>query len=105
MNVATRDDQQLLLQEKCAEMERLQRAIKRLRAATGTPQQILVKGQMLEVTLTKLREMGTDTEWFEIGYVSGPTIRKLLDAIAEPTPPRTMRDEDSMALVLSGTDR
>jgi pilus assembly protein CpaC len=77
--VATRDEQQRLLEQKCAEMDRLQREIVRLRAATGTARQILVKVQMVEVSLTRLRHMGMDTEWVADGYVSGPRIRKLVD--------------------------
>ena len=83
-NVAMRDaphEQQLLLQQKCAELDRLQQEIKRLRAATGTAQQVLVKVQMLEVSLTKLRDLGLDTDWFADGYASGPKVRQLLDAI------------------------
>jgi len=57
---ATRDQQRLLLQQKSAELDRLQREVAQLRAATGTPQQILVKIQMLEVSLTKLRKLGVD---------------------------------------------
>jgi len=68
------------LQQKCAELDRLQREVKQLRAATGTVQQILVRVQMLEVSLTKLRNMGTDTNWFANGYVSGAKIRQILDA-------------------------
>ncbi|MGI9455052.1 MAG: hypothetical protein ACR2NU_00735 [Aeoliella sp.] len=82
-NVATRDERQLLLQQKCAELDRLQREVMRLRVATGTEQQILVKVQMLEVSLTKLRSTGTDTDWFANGYVSGAEIRQLLDATGE----------------------
>ena len=79
-NVATRHEQQLLLQQKCVELDRLQREVIQLRAATGTAQQMLVKVQMLEVSLTKLRDMGADTEWFANGFVSGAKIRQLLDA-------------------------
>jgi Flp pilus assembly secretin CpaC len=77
---ATCDEQQLLLQQKCAELDRLQREVKQLRAATGTAQQILVKVQMLEVSLTKLRNMGMDTDWFANGYIYEAKIRQLLDA-------------------------
>lgn len=82
-NVATHDGQQRLLQQKCAEMDRLRREITRLRAATGTAHQILVRVQMLEVSLSKLREMGMVAEAFQGGYVSGPTMQKFLDEIAE----------------------
>lgn len=82
-NVATSAEQQLLLQQKCAELDRLQHEIMQLRASTGTAQQILIKVQMLEVSLTKLREMGTQTEWFANGYTSGPDVRRLLGAIGD----------------------
>ncbi len=87
-DAATRDEQQRLLQQKCAEMDRLQREIARLRAASGTAQQIIVKVQMMEVSLTKLRQMGVDTEWFANGDVGRQSIRKLLDELggSEETP-------------------
>lgn len=81
-DVATGDEQQRLLQQKCAEMDRLQREIARLRAASGTAQQIIVKVQMMEVSLTKLRQMGVDTEWFANGDVGGQSIRKLVDELS-----------------------
>ncbi len=76
----TREEQQILLQEKCVELDRLQREVQHLRDATGTAQQIRIKVQMLEVSLTKLRNMGTDTDWFSDGYVSGTKMQQLLDA-------------------------
>lgn len=79
--VSTLEQQQHLLREKCVEMDRLRREIDRLRAATGTPQQILVKVRMLEVSLTKLRSIGAETDWFADGYSSGPKLRKLLDEL------------------------
>ncbi len=94
--VTTREQQQQLLQDKCVEMDRLRREIDRLRSATGTPQQILVKVRMLEVSLTKLRKMGVDTEWFADGYASGSKLSKLLDSIGEPagTPNAAPIDKD-----------
>jgi pilus assembly protein CpaC len=61
-------------------MDRLQREIMRLRAATGTAEQILVNVQMLEVSLTKLRDMGMDPVWFANGCVSGAEIQKVVDS-------------------------
>ena len=78
----TRAKQQRLLQQKCAEMDRLQREITRLRASTGTVQQIVVKVQILEVSLSKIRDAGMDTVWFANGCASRAEIRKLLDSIA-----------------------
>jgi Flp pilus assembly secretin CpaC len=51
---------QALLEEKLEELERLQAEVDRLCAATRTPQQILVKVEVIEVSLTKLRSLGTD---------------------------------------------
>jgi Flp pilus assembly secretin CpaC len=51
---------QKLLEEKLAELNRLQREIDELRAASGTAQHILVKLQVLEVSRTRLRALGMD---------------------------------------------
>ena len=70
---AKRDDQlKRLLKQKCAERDHLQREIMQLRAATGTPRQILVKVQMIEVSLTKMHRMGLDTARFTGGSLDGP---------------------------------
>jgi hypothetical protein len=58
-------EEQRFLHKKCAELDRLQHEISQLRAKTGTPQQILVKVQILEVGLTKMRDHGIDTDWFD----------------------------------------
>jgi Flp pilus assembly secretin CpaC len=47
-----------LLQQKLAELHRLQGEIDQLRAATGTLQQILVKVQVLEVSRTRMQKQG-----------------------------------------------
>src|SRR5438270_3059521 len=44
----------VLLKQKLSELERLQREIRQLRAETGTGSQIVVRVQMLEVSLSKL---------------------------------------------------
>ncbi len=53
-------EQQALLQQKIAELNCLQTEIDELRRSTGTPQQVLVRVQALEISRTKLRELGTD---------------------------------------------
>lgn len=53
-------EQQALLQQKLAELNCLQTEIDELRRSTGTPQQILIRVQALEVSLTKLRELGAE---------------------------------------------
>lgn len=72
-------DQQQLLQQKVAELDRLQADITKLREATGTPAQIRVDVQMLEVNLTKLRERGIDTDWFAKGYLNESEIQEVVD--------------------------
>jgi Flp pilus assembly secretin CpaC len=49
-----------LLKQKLAELNCLQSEIDELRAATGTPQQVLVKVQAIEISRTKLRKSGID---------------------------------------------
>jgi Flp pilus assembly secretin CpaC len=71
-----RSELQLLLQQKCAELDQLQREIKQLREATGTAQQILVKVQMLEVSLTKLRQLGMDMNWSANAHFSEAKMRQ-----------------------------
>lgn len=64
----------LLLREKCAELDRLQHEVADLQVATGTAQSILVRVQLIEVALTKLREKGVDTDWFAKGLLdAAPT--------------------------------
>ncbi|QDU86996.1 Bacterial type II and III secretion system protein [Pirellulimonas nuda] len=63
------DAQQLLLQRKCAELDRLQREVAQLRSETGTPEQVLVRVQLVEVALTKLQQKGIDTDWFVQGRI------------------------------------
>jgi Flp pilus assembly secretin CpaC len=50
--------QRELLTQKLAERDRLQREITELRAATKTPEQILVRVKMMEVNRTKIRHAG-----------------------------------------------
>lgn len=52
--------QRALLQQKVAELDRLQSEIGELRRVTRTPQQILVRFQVLELARTKMRELGVD---------------------------------------------
>jgi Flp pilus assembly secretin CpaC len=72
-------DQQQLLQQKVVELDQLQADITKLREATGTPVQIRVDFQMLEVNLTKLRERGIDTDWFAKGYLNESEIQEVVD--------------------------
>lgn len=56
------------LREKEAQLASLQQEVNQLRSEAGLTQQILIKIQMLEVSLTKMREMG-----FEFSVVPGRT--------------------------------
>jgi Flp pilus assembly secretin CpaC len=78
----TQSDQQLLKQ-KLAELDELQREVQRLREVTGTEQQIVVKVQMLEIDLSKLRNRGLDTDWFSDGYVKPNQLQQLLEATGQ----------------------
>ena len=53
-------DKHALLRQKLAEMNCLQSEIDALRVATGTPQQVLVKVKVVEVSRTKLDQLGID---------------------------------------------
>jgi Flp pilus assembly secretin CpaC len=78
----TADDQQRLLQQKCAELDRLQADIEKLREATGTPAQIRVDVQMLEIGLTKLREKGISTDWFATGHISADDLKQAEEGLS-----------------------
>ena len=78
----TLSDQQLLKQ-KTAELDQLQREVQQLREVTGTEQQIVVKVQMLEVGLSKLRNQGMGTDWFADGSISPAKMQQLLEATGQ----------------------
>lgn len=84
MRVASRqtdvapDRQSARLQQRIAERDRLQREITELRTATKTPEQILVRVKMLEVNVTKLRELGIGRDAFVNGKFDDKGIRALL---------------------------
>jgi Bacterial type II and III secretion system protein/Flagellar L-ring protein len=63
-------DKTVVLREKQHELTRLQQEIHQLREETGSQQQIVVRVQMLEVSLTKLRRMKTD---FSVADLIGTT--------------------------------
>jgi Flp pilus assembly secretin CpaC len=69
------------LRNKQIELNRLQAEVRQLRAETGTPQQILVHLQMLEVSLTKLRKLGTDVSFFGSGSTKLESVESLTKAI------------------------
>jgi Flp pilus assembly secretin CpaC len=55
-------DKHALLRQKLAELNCLQSEIDELRAATGTPQAILAKIKVTEVSRTKLRDLGVELD-------------------------------------------
>jgi pilus assembly protein CpaC len=68
-----------LLRQKLAEMNCLQSEIDALRAATGTPQQILIKLQILEVSRTKLRNLPIDFPAITDGRVTNEQANALFN--------------------------
>jgi Flp pilus assembly secretin CpaC len=69
-NKATKvDGKEELLQKKLREAAKLQSEIDKLHDELGTPQQILVRAHLLEVSLTKLRRLGV-----ELSRPSGETV-------------------------------
>jgi hypothetical protein len=73
---ATTDrDQRALLTAKLAELDRLQSEVQQLREATHTAHSIYVSVEVVEVSLTKMRELGTDVSAIQ-GGVSPMTRRE-----------------------------
>jgi hypothetical protein len=66
-----------LLEQKIAERDDLQRQIDELRQSTGTPQQILVRLQVIEVSRAKLQRLGVDIATTD----SKPPISSILEEI------------------------
>jgi pilus assembly protein CpaC len=64
-----------LLEQKLDELNRLQAEINDLRSATGTPQQIIVRLQVLEISRTKLRRLETDFASMDGSKVAGKSTR------------------------------
>ncbi len=56
-----------LLQKKLAELDRLQKEVDALRAATHTPAVVVVNVELLEVSLTGMRKLGIDVAQFSDG--------------------------------------
>lgn len=75
-------DKHALLKQKLAELNCLQSEIDALRAETGTPQQILLKLKVIEISRTKLRQSGIDIGLLQKGDAESP----LSQATAETSP-------------------
>jgi Flp pilus assembly secretin CpaC len=63
--VAKRLSDEQMLKQKLAELNCLQCEIDRLRRSIGTPQQVLIKVKVLEVSRTKMRQRGIELASFE----------------------------------------
>jgi Flp pilus assembly secretin CpaC len=70
------------VQEKTREIERLEAEIKRLREQAGPPVQVLVRVKLMEVSLTRLRQIATDLPASKDGLnLSGvESIQKMLNS-------------------------
>lgn len=85
MPVAASDkaaDNDALLKQKERELARLQAEIKQLKAGKGANAQILVRIEMLEVSLTKVRRMGTDFN-IPLGAAKGKAFKSHIDWLVE----------------------
>jgi Flp pilus assembly secretin CpaC len=71
-------DKHALLKQKLAELNCLQSEIDTLRAETGTPQAVLAEMEVIEVSRTKLRELGVD---FDDSIATGHVSQQLLDVL------------------------
>jgi Flp pilus assembly secretin CpaC len=60
------------LKRKLAELDRLQAEVDQLRVVTKTPAQVLVHVEMLEVSLTKLRQLGIELPTSSGGIIMAP---------------------------------
>jgi pilus assembly protein CpaC len=74
-----------LLEKKLAERDRLQSEIEGLQKAAGLPQQIVVRIQVVELSLTKMRQLGFDVA---TAGRADATMSKILEQLAlKPTAP------------------
>jgi len=83
-------DQHALLRQKLAELNCLQDEIDKLRIATGTPQQIVVKVQALELSRAKLQTLGIDASAL---YGEQPSAKSANYAVSDSNAVRTLLDQ------------
>lgn len=79
----TKTDKSELLQQKLVEAARLQGEIEKLRAELGQGQQILLKVRAIEVSLTKLRDLGTEISTANgknVAVTDSSSLRKAIEA-------------------------
>lgn len=95
---AATDNRDALLQQKTRELERLQAEIQQLRSGMGLSAQILVRVEMLEVSLTKMRKAGFETPSLSNGCLGAAELAELQTALTKNletsnqpyTPPKTV---------------
>jgi Flp pilus assembly secretin CpaC len=73
-----------LLALKIAELDRLQVDVDKLRHATGKPQQVMVKVQIAEVSLTNLRRLGLQFPAGELADETGDDVDETQEGLHEP---------------------
>ena len=69
-----------VLRQKQAELDQLQQEVRKLRAETGAPQQIVVRVKLVEVSLNKLEKLGLDVSSGDSGRVNVNNVSELARA-------------------------
>ncbi len=90
----------VLLRQKQEELAKLQQEVQRLQRETGTSQQILVKVQMLEVSLTEMEKLGIDTSLVTSGIAALPSgdAKQLVHALVENNVAKVVAEPNILAL-------
>lgn len=78
-----------LIKQKERELERLQAEIRQLKAGLGNDAQIVIRIEMLEVSLSKLRRMGDDFT-IPLGPSKGKVFKSYLDSLVENHAAKTL---------------
>jgi type II secretory pathway component GspD/PulD (secretin) len=86
--------QHALLKQKLAEMNCLQSEIEELRRATGTPEQVHINMQVLELSRTKARTLGLDAATAD--NKQRPQFTALFNPLQDRGGMRTVADNDAM---------
>ncbi len=89
-----------VLHEKQAELARLQQEINQLRTETGVREKILIRVQMLEVSLTKMEKLGLDTSGVTSGStrVSSAEAEQLVHTLLENNSAKIVAEPNILAL-------
>ena len=94
------DPRVAVLRQKEADIVQLQQEVNKLRAVTGAEQQIRVSVQVMEVSLTKMEEMGFSTASVTSGYAAMPVAdaKQLVRTLCENRLGRIMSEPAVIAL-------